>query len=82
MSPEEHTLLEKSLALSKENNEILRKMQRSLRVGRIFNIVYWVILIGLALGAYVFIEPYVQRVQNEYGSLGGSFTTIINDLKK
>ena len=46
--------------LVKENNEILRGMRHSMRVGRFFSILYWVFFVGIAFGAYYFVQPFVE----------------------
>ena len=68
MTPaEEKELLE----LTKENNEILRKMRRSLFWGRVFKAVYLIIILGVTFGAYYFIQPYLEGVLGTYQSLLG-----------
>jgi hypothetical protein len=67
MSPEERELLEESVELSKENNEILRSMRRSQRIGNIMSFLYWVFIIGTAFGAYYFLQPYVDQIMEVYG---------------
>lgn len=67
MSPEEKELLKRSIALGEENNDILRSIQRSMRLARFMSILYWVIIIGSAIGAYYFIQPYLDQVMGAYG---------------
>ncbi len=67
MSEEEQKLLEETLELVKENNDMLRDMRRSMRFGRIMSILYWVFIIGSALGAYYLIQPYVEQLISIYG---------------
>lgn len=69
MEQEERTLLERTAALAEENNKILKKMQRMNRLGTIVHIVYWVILAGVAVGAFYFLQPYIDSVRDTYGSL-------------
>lgn len=69
MTPEEKSLLQRALKLSEENNSILRSMRRSNRVSMFLRIIYWLIIIGLSVGAYYFIQPYVSVLQ---GLLGGN----------
>ncbi len=71
MSPEERQLLIQTHRMVEENNALLRKMHRSALVGRIFSILYWVIIIGLSVGAFYFIQPYVNQIQGLYGGLKG-----------
>jgi len=64
MSPEEKELLEKTYELSKENNEILRSLRRRARFSTAWRIAYWVLIIGISLGAFYFIQPYVEMVRD------------------
>jgi hypothetical protein len=66
MNPEERALLERILKLSEENNQILHKMQRSMRLARIMSLVYWIFIIGSAIGAYYLIQPYLEQLMNVY----------------
>ncbi|OHA93174.1 MAG: hypothetical protein A3H52_03140 [Candidatus Zambryskibacteria bacterium RIFCSPLOWO2_02_FULL_39_26] len=68
MSPEEKELLKRSVALAEENNDMLRRMQRSLRISRFISILYWVFIIGSAVGAYYLIQPYLESLAGVYGS--------------
>jgi hypothetical protein len=48
MNPEEKELLKKTLELARENNRMLHSIKRQMLWGRIFRIVYWVLIIGAA----------------------------------
>jgi hypothetical protein len=71
MSPEDRELLKRSVALSEENNDILRSIQRSMRLARFMSILYWVVIIGSAVGAYYFIQPYLEQLMGIYGGAKG-----------
>ncbi len=71
MSPEEREMLKKTLELSQENNKMLHSIKRQMLFGRIIRIVYWVIIIGAAVGAYYYIEPYLDGAIGAYGSVKG-----------
>ncbi|MBP6883863.1 MAG: hypothetical protein KBC06_01370 [Candidatus Pacebacteria bacterium] len=68
MDAESKKLLQDTLELAKENNQMLQSMRRSMRIARLMSIVYWVFIIGSAVGAYYFIQPYVDEVIGIYGS--------------
>jgi hypothetical protein len=68
MSPEEHELLKRSIALAEENNDMLRSIRSSMRLARFMTIVYWLIIIGISLGAYYFAKPYLEKAWNLYNS--------------
>ena len=67
MSPEEHELLRRSISLAEENNEMLRGIRSSMRLARFMTLVYWVFIIGTALGAYYLVQPYWEQALRTYG---------------
>ncbi|OGI68420.1 hypothetical protein A2738_00855 [Candidatus Nomurabacteria bacterium RIFCSPHIGHO2_01_FULL_42_15] len=77
MSPEERELLNKSVSLSEENNKILHSMKRSMRIASITRAVYWIFIIGSAIGAFYLLQPYVDQLKSIYA--GASET--LNNLK-
>ena len=66
MDSEIKELLKANLELSKENNEMLRKVRRVQKRAYAAKIAYWVIVLLLALGAYYYIQPYIQKVTDLY----------------
>ncbi len=72
MTPEEKELLHRTVALSEENNDILRSIQRHMRLGRLVTLLYWVILIAGVFGTYYYFQPYIQKVVGAYQSAQGS----------
>lgn len=76
MTPEERQLLIQTHRMVEENNKLLRKMHRAALWGRIFHFFYWAAIIGLSVGAYYFIQPYVEQVQSIYGGVKGDVENI------
>lgn len=74
MDLEEKALLKRSLELSEENNKMLRSMSRSMKIQRIMSIIYWVFIIGSAVGAYYLIQPYIDAIMTAYKSVAGSLS--------
>lgn len=74
MDSELKKVLEENLAISRENNKILHRMQNAARWGRAFRVFYWVIIIGSMLGAYYYLQPFIQVIAKQY-ELGSSFFT-------
>ena len=66
MSPEERELLNRSVELSEDNNKILHSMRRAQCISSIISFVYWVFIIGSAVGAYYFIQPYIDQIMSVY----------------
>jgi hypothetical protein len=88
MSPEEKELLHRSIALAEENNDILRSIQRSMRLSRLMSVLYWVVIIGASIGAFYFIQPYLRATMDLYGGakdqinqLNGGVGSIFDNLK-
>ncbi len=66
MSPEERELLERSVALGEENNKLLLSMRRSMRLARVMTLIYWLFIIGSAIGAFYLLQPYLNDLLNVY----------------
>ena len=81
MSPEEKELLKRTVRLTEENNDILRSMQRSMRIGRIMSILYWVFIIGSAVGAYYLIQPYLEAIVGGYSSTTSGLGSLLEIFK-
>jgi hypothetical protein len=64
MNPEERSLLERTYKMVEENNTILRSIRRTGRIGIAIKVFYWVIIIGISIGAFYFIQPYIDAVKN------------------
>lgn len=73
MTPEEHSLLERTYKIAEENNEILRAMKRSARLANVMRIIYWVVIVALSVGAYYLIQPYAELL---FKLGGGSITNV------
>ena len=85
MDPESKKLLQDTLALAQENNKILHSMRRSMRFQRIMSILYWVLIIGSAFGAYYFIQPYLEQAYGIYGGAKSNlndFNSLLDNLKQ
>ncbi len=81
MTPEEKELLKRSIALAEENNQILKSLQRYIRFSRFMTIVYWVFIIGSAIGAYYLIQPYIDAITGAYGGASSNISDILNSIK-
>lgn len=55
--------------LTRQNNKIMRKIQRSARISLIFRTVYWLLIIGSMLGAYYYLQPYIEDISSIYEQL-------------
>ncbi len=81
MDPETKQILKENLEISKENNDMLKKMVRSQKLTNIYRVVYWGIIIFSSLGAYYFIKPFLGNMLNIYTG-GVSGTSNVGDVLK
>ena len=78
MDSESKKLLEETLALTQENNKMLHLMRRSQFWSNVVRGIYWVFIIGTALGAYYYIQPYLEQLLNAYVSASETLNSIKN----
>ncbi len=76
MDHEDKELLRRILDISQKNNKILESIKQSMFWGRIFRYVYWALIIGTAIGAYYFVEPYIDQILEAYGGFKGGINSI------
>lgn len=69
MTPEERQMLREALELSRKNNEVLNKLYRATLWGRAIKIVYWLLLIGVTVGSFYFLQPYFETLMDVYGGV-------------
>lgn len=47
-----------------ENNELLHRIDRRMKIAQYMRVVYWVIIIGGAIGLYSIAKPFIEQVNN------------------
>jgi hypothetical protein len=75
MTPEEKSLLERTYKMAEDNNRILLSIRRSARWGSAMRYVYWFVIIALSVGAYYFIQPYVDFLVSEFSGSADNATS-------
>jgi hypothetical protein len=81
MTPEDRSLLERTYKLAEENNHILRSIRRHNRWMALTKFLYWVIIIGISIGAFYFIQPYFEMALN-LANQANSSLKVINGTTK
>ena len=84
MTSEEREDLEEALELARENNRILRGMRRSARFARFVRVLFWIGLIVLGYFIYVWIEPYLESIQQaseRAGELNAELNNALDDAR-
>ena len=80
MEPEYKEILKKTLELSQDNNKMLQSMHRSLVWGRVFRFIYWIVLLGIAIGSFYYIQPYLDQVLGTYQGVKGQLNSLGSSL--
>ena len=63
--------IEELLELTRDNNKMLHGMKRRMVMSQIFTYLYWLIILGVAGGAYYFMQPYIQQYIQTYQKMMG-----------
>ena len=77
MDEEERKMLARTLKLEEENNKLLKKINRSIQWGRFVRILYWLVILGSAVGAYYFLQPFFDSFSKTFGT----FSSGVQNLK-
>jgi hypothetical protein len=65
-------MLKETLELTKENHFMLKKLRSAQKRASFFRAFYWLAIIGISLGAYYYIQPYVNTLIKIYtGGVSG-----------
>ncbi|MFA6353474.1 MAG: hypothetical protein WCW93_00900 [Candidatus Paceibacterota bacterium] len=72
MDPESKKLLEETYRLTEENNHMLRKVRNVQRWSVFWSSLKIVLVIGIALGLFYFLEPYIEKMISLYNSVSGT----------
>jgi len=81
MNPEEKMLLKRAVDLSEDNNQMLNKLVRAMRWGRLLSSLYWIILIGISVGAFYFVQPYINQLIGAYTNAQDTFNSLGSFVK-
>ncbi|MDO8569784.1 MAG: hypothetical protein Q7R89_03375 [bacterium] len=69
MNPEERVLLERTLKLSEENNQILRKMQRTARWAVLWGFIKVAIVIVPLVVGYIYLQPFLDQALENFNAV-------------
>ena len=58
--------------LVKENNEILKQIRGGQRRNRIFTVLYWLVIIGVSLGFFYYLQPIFTKLKELLTGLAGN----------
>lgn len=78
-----NVLIKRVAELTEENNKMLHRMQRARRWSQFFTILRWLVVVALTLGAYYYIQPWLESWQQFYQERSAeldSLTETINSV--
>ena len=78
MDQESKQLLQNTLVLAEENNKMLHKIRGVQKRGTLWQVLKLIIIIGIALGSFYYIEPYLNKIIDLYNSVSGMQQQINN----
>ena len=64
--------------LVKENNKMLHRMRRSMALSSIIRSLYWIFVIGSAIGAYYYLQPFIDKAGGGLNTLFSGFEALQN----
>ena len=71
-------LLEQVKATAEENNKILKSIRRSSRISYFFSILYWIVIISISVGAFYYVQPYIDDLTKTYSQIKDTSNKISN----
>ena len=71
MDPESKKLLENTFVLAQENNKMLRKVRSIQKWGVFWSLLKIILIIGITLGSFYFLRPYIDKIKDLYNSISG-----------
>ncbi|MDP3734961.1 MAG: hypothetical protein Q8R39_00870 [bacterium] len=82
MDPNDRQLLKHVALLVEENTVILRKLLRAEKMRRLVSALYWLAVLAISLGAYYFIQPYLDKLLSIYGNVRGGVENVGGTILK
>ena len=72
MDPETRDMIEGTLELVRENNRMLRKVRGVQQREMIYRTVKIFVMVGIALGLFYFLQPFINQVTGFYSWIFGA----------
>lgn len=55
--------------MMQENNKMVRRLHTAYRINSVISIIKWTVIIGFTVGAFYYIQPYLENMLKLYGSI-------------
>ncbi len=66
VTPEESKKLDEVYELTRENHDMLKKVRRVQKNAMTVRVIYWLVIVSMAFGAFYYIKPYVESLVSVY----------------
>ncbi len=74
--------LKKVVELTEESNVLLHGIQRRARYALLWSVFRWVIVVGIAIGAFYYIQPYLEQLAVIYQKVTGTKLDLIEFFRR
>ncbi|MES3005384.1 MAG: hypothetical protein V4664_00350 [Patescibacteria group bacterium] len=74
--------LKKVSKLTEENSVILHAIQRRAKLALLWSFFRWMIIIGIAIGSFYYIQPYLEQLAIIYQKLTGAKLDFIEFFRR
>jgi hypothetical protein len=61
--------LEETREIVERNHEMLQSIERTMFWRKVSSVVYWLLIIGVAVGLFYFLDPYLDRLFDVYSQI-------------
>lgn len=62
-----------------ENRKMIKALHTAYRINSVISIVKWIVIIGVTIGAFVYIQPYLESMLKLYGSINSATGGVENN---
>lgn len=76
--------LKKLARLTEENHTILKRVDRRARMAIWVSVMKWIIIIGITIGAFYYIQPFLEQISALYQQITGTkvdFMSLFNKIR-
>jgi TRAP-type C4-dicarboxylate transport system permease small subunit len=71
MNPEEQRAFKRMMRQTDDMYRMVRSLYRGQRIRTILRVVYFIVIIGAMVGAFYFIQPYIEQITETYTGVQG-----------
>ena len=79
---EEGGKIDEIYKLVRKNNKMVKGMYDAQKRAQMFRLIYWIVIVVLAVMAYLYIEPYIEQTEELYTSAREVFEKMQDVLEK